>query len=348
MRGLQTLVLQFAVCACCILLLSCKKAQSTEPERDLKGTFVQKIVFDTFSPTGPSINVADLYEDGGVFTLYNKNKLVDPGSTASLAPDGSWLVYMYVSMWPRLMRMNMDGSDQREIVLSQPDCYVNEGRISFDGKSIAVNYQRFEGYDGLHVGVMGINGENFHPIFVDSSQCGPLAWSPDGRVVFQWYDWNNRFAFNPQQSFLARSYICSVKADGTDWRIISDTLSGTSNDKMPSVSPDGKYIAFTSPRSYFPQYLLEEIYVMNIDGSGVRRITQTTFSRNGDHFDWYYSYGAPHWLMDSKHIVFNQETAVYDKLQGQVNVATDLYVVNSDGTDMQRLTTDESSSLLKN
>ncbi len=86
---------------------------------------------------------------------------------------------------------------------------------------------------------------------------------------------------------------------------------------------------------------------MNIDGSGVRRVTQTEFSRNGDHFDWYYSFDAPHWLMDSKHIVFDFETGTYDNSRGQVNVTTDLYVINADGTDMQRLTTDQASSLLK-
>jgi Tol biopolymer transport system component len=330
-----------------LLDVGCKKSV-TGPDNTPRGNFVQKIVYTTFKFNAPPyLNVADLYEDNGVFRLFNNTKLVDDGSTANLAPDGSWLVYMYVSQWPRLMIMNIDGKDQREIVLSQSDSFIQDGDISFDGKSIAVVYQKFYQFDGLHVGVMGINGENFHPVFVDSSQCGPVTWSPDGKVFFQWYDANNRFGHNPPQTFLARSYICSVNADGTGWRVVSDTISGLSNDKGPCVSPDGKLIVLISPRAYFPQYLLEDIYLMNIDGTNVRRLTQVTFSRNGNHFDFYTNYDAPHWLEDSKHIIFQYEIWTYDPSQGLPVPSEDLYVMDVDGTGMQRLTYDGTSELLK-
>lgn len=329
------------------ITLSCRKEQATGPANVSKSDFVQKIVYGTFtSTTAPFLNKADLYEADGTYRLDNTTKFVD-GSFACIAPDESWLVYTYNSQWPRLMRINMDGTDQREIVLSQSDSFIQMAGISSDGKSIAIIYQRFHQFDGLHVGVMGINGENFHPVFVDSSQCGPVTWSPDGRVFFQWYDWKNRFTSNPPQAFLARSYICSVNVDGTGWRVISDTTSGLSNDKMPRVSPDGKFIVFTSPRTYFPQYLLEEIFVMNIDGSNVRNLTNVTFRRNGDHFDYYTTYDCPEWLNDSKHIVFQFERDTYDTSLGRPVPSMDLYVMKIDGTGLQQLTNDGRSVLLK-
>lgn len=339
-------VLAFVLFSVLLLTSGCKKS-ITQPDDTPKGNFVQKIVCTTFKFNAPPyLNVADLYEDNGFFRLYNNTKLVE-GSTANMAPDGSWLVYMHVSMWPRLMRMNIDGTNQREIVLSQADSFIEDGDISTDGKSITVSYRKFLNYDGIHVGVMGINGENFHPVFVDSSESGPATWSPDGKVFFQWYDGNNRFGQNPPQTFLARSYICSVNADGTGWQVVSDTISGLSVDHRPRISPDGKLIVFNSPRTNFPQYLMEEIFVMNIDGTNVRRLTQVTFSRNGDHFDFYTYYDAPYWLKDSKHIIFQYEINTYDPNQGIPVPSDDLYVISIDGTGMQRLTYDGYSELLK-
>ena len=62
-------------------------------------------------------------------------------------------------------------------------------------------------------------------------------------------------------------------------------------DIRPSVSPDGKQVAFTSTRngSY-------DIYVMNIDGSEVRRITD-----NEERDDY------PAWHPDGKRLVVVSE-----------------------------------------
>ena len=64
-------------------------------------------------------------------------------------------------------------------------------------------------------------------------------------------------------------------------------------DIRPAVSPDGKKIAFTSTRD--GNY---EIYVMNIDGSDTKRITQ---SEERDDY--------PTWHPDGKRLVYVGEQA---------------------------------------
>lgn len=81
------------------------------------------------------------------------------------------------------------------------------------------------------------------------------------------------------------------------------------DDGMPDFSPNGRRIAFTSNRSQ-----QGEIYVMNADGSGQKRLTR----RRGD--DW-----APRFSPDGRRIAFTQ-------LPGTI------WVMNADGTAVRRLT----------
>lgn len=87
----------------------------------------------------------------------------------------------------------------------------------------------------------------------------------------------------------------------------SDDVLG--DDSMPDFSPDGKRIVFTSNRDQ-----QGEIYVMNANGSGQKRLTR----RAGD--DW-----APDFSRDGALIAFTQ-------LPGTI------WVMNADGSGLRRLT----------
>lgn len=81
------------------------------------------------------------------------------------------------------------------------------------------------------------------------------------------------------------------------------------DDSMPDFSPDGRRIAFTSNRDQ-----QGEIYVMNPDGSGQKRLTR----RAGD--DW-----APDFSPDGRRIAFTQ-------LPGTI------WTMDADGTGLRKLT----------
>ena len=87
----------------------------------------------------------------------------------------------------------------------------------------------------------------------------------------------------------------------------SDAVLG--DDSMPDFSPDGRRIAFASNR-----HQQSEIYVMNPDGTGQKRLTR----RPGD--DW-----APDYSPDGRKIAFTQ-------LPGTI------WTMNADGTGLRRLT----------
>lgn len=80
-----------------------------------------------------------------------------------------------------------------------------------------------------------------------------------------------------------------------------------------AVSPDGTKIAFSSDRSGKQPM----IYVMNIDGSNVKRLTF-----RGDYNS------TPSWSPDGKKIAF----------AGQDGSFTDIFVMNSDGSNIERVT----------
>lgn len=132
-------------------------------------------------------------------------------------------------------------------------------------------------------------------------------WSPDGRQI----------VLASQQGAILDIFILPIDSaktasDNTNWtRLTGDSIGG---DEYPAWSPDGTRIAFHSYRDGN-----WEIYVMNVDGSGLRRLT------NNPGEDTY-----PAWSPDSSRLVFNSATVGY----------TDIYMINADGTGLTQLTSD--------
>lgn len=125
------------------------------------------------------------------------------------------------------------------------------------------------------------------------------SWAPNGKSIYLTISQGSR----PD--------IYKMTPDGDLEFKVTNGPSGAMNVE-PAVSPDGSKIAFSSDRAGQPM-----IYVMNIDGSNVRRITFAGVFNS-----------TPAWSPDGKKIAF----------AGQSANNFDIFVMNADGTNMIRLT----------
>ncbi|NJL24032.1 MAG: translocation protein TolB [Calothrix sp. SM1_5_4] len=105
--------------------------------------------------------------------------------------------------------------------------------------------------------------------------------------------------------------IYKLSADGRSSSRLTRGAAGAMSVE-PAISPDGKTVAFSSDRSGRPM-----IYLMNIDGTNVRRLT----------FAGKYN-ASPSWSPDGKTIAF----------AGQDKSHFDIFTINIDGTNLKRLT----------
>ena len=167
------------------------------------------------------------------------------------------------------------------------------------------------------------------------------AWSPDAsRIAFTSYQSGNPDlyvanlgsgqitrvsarsgintggAFSPAGNLLALSLSPGgdpeiFTIDASNGRQISQLTRSPGIDASPTFSPDGSQIAFVSERSGGAQ-----IYAMNIDGTGVRRVTFEG-SHNTD----------PAWSPDGKNIAYVGRGGVFD-----------VYTVTADGRKVTRIT----------
>ena len=240
--------------------------------------------------------------------------LAAPSSLAAGA-DGSKIAFIYnvpgaqpfvgepFQDWD-LYVMNADGSGKRSLT-RHAGIQIDTRAWSPDGRKIVFIRSR-EGSLSGHISVMNSDGSGQRKLTGDSPWLAAPTWSPDGRKI----------AF--MKGNLAGWSVYVMNADGSATRRLTRNASipgwGLVAQWGPGLawSPDGRTIAFTSDRDGNV-----EVYVMNADGSGQKRLTRKPAD---DQF------GA--WSPDGRTIAFTSDR------DGNVEV----YVMNADGSGQQRLT----------
>ncbi|WP_338424735.1 S9 family peptidase [Sphingopyxis kveilinensis] len=111
---------------------------------------------------------------------------------------------------------------------------------------------------------------------------GPLSWSRDGRTLY--------FSANRQADWETDAQESEIHALDVASGAITTLTDRNGPDANPLVSPDGRLIAYLGFDDALRAYEQTELYVMNRDGSGRRRIAA----------NWDYSVDAVQWGADSR------------------------------------------------
>lgn len=176
---------------------------------------------------------------------------------------------------------NADGSAERR--LTQPGSLNYNPAWSPRGDWIAFTSERA---GPANLFRMHPDGSDVERLTADAAYDDQAAFSPDGRQIV--------FVSTRAEGF-ANLWVLDL-----DTRKARALTTGRGGDFRPAWSPDGRWIAFSSDRdsslptakSRWERLQLVDIYLINPDGSGLRRISQ-----HGDFC------GNPKWTADSKSIV---------------------------------------------
>ena len=157
------------------------------------------------------------------------------------------------------------------------------------------------------------------PLRVDDTN---PTWSPDGRRV-AFYQ-NNISTFN--------NPICIWNTDGSGQNCFQPDGLGYWGADGPSWSPDGTRITFSFISSD-PTTAGQNIYVMNVDGSGVAKLT------NYHYPDSFPQASYPAWSPDGSKIALS----ISNNNDSYGLKGSNIFVMNTDGTGLVQLTTDNLS-----
>lgn len=106
---------------------------------------------------------------------------------------------------------------------------------------------------------------------------GTPQWTPDGEDLIISANRHEDWQYNPSNSEIYRTRV----EDGS----IKALTNRKGPDSNPTISPDGKFIAYTGYDEEYQGYQVTHMYVMNTDGSGKREITGN-FDRDVTNAQW--------------------------------------------------------------
>jgi TolB protein len=215
-------------------------------------------ILPKWSPNGEQIIYTSyLYRNPDLFSLNlakNKRSIISKyqglNVTGSFFPDGEKIILtLSRGKFPNLYLININGEVIQKMT-SGP--YIDTSpSVSPSGQEIVFISDR-AGYPQLYL--MGIDGGNVRRL-TTSGFCDSPAWSPRGdKIVFTMRKSKGNYDL----------YIYDLPTTK-----IMQLTNNQKRNENPTWSPDGRFVVFSSTRSG-----KSEVYIMAIDGSGVRKLVE--------------------------------------------------------------------------
>ena len=222
--------------------------------------------YPSLAPDGQSVVYSAYSKQTKRYEIYELNLAANTTSVLTsafgdlnapeISPNGKTIVFtrFYIDpLKPTTWLMNRDGTNLRQVV----DFNAWDPTWSSDGREILF---ASETPDTSQLFIVNVDGTGLHQVGEFPYLRGRSDWSIKGLIA--------TYSGKPWEREI---YI--MNSDGSGQQRISP-IGG--NSQGPSFSPDGQWIAFTS---YFDRYEVQgcEIYIMRVDGTDLRRLTDNDY-----------------------------------------------------------------------